>query len=87
VILILSQLNPPNRTAASHKANVTEPIIKPAFDHTDLSLKRTKRVTANITGGPYTIRNPARIPNRKPQPKPGIFSNCGMAKTQGDRDR
>jgi hypothetical protein len=62
-----------------------ELIIKPAFAHLDLSLDRTKRATPNITGVPNTIRSPPRPPKREPQPKPGILSNCGMAKTQGDR--
>ncbi|MBN2181694.1 MAG: hypothetical protein JW715_07250 [Sedimentisphaerales bacterium] len=83
----LIQQKPPARTAISHKINVTELIISPAFAKLDLSLNIAAIETANITGGPNTIRIPARIPNGEPHPKPGTLRSCSTCSTieiQGD---
>jgi hypothetical protein len=59
--------------------------VRPAFAHPDLSRNMATRPTANDTGGANNIRIPARIPKGDPQPKPGSFTNCVPAASQGER--
>ena len=82
---ILCQLNPPNRTANIHRANVTELTSRPAFDPFDLSMNMAARENTNIRGGENTIMIPARDARMEPQPKPGILNIPDTTKNQGDK--
>jgi len=68
----------------SHKANVIELNVRPAFAHLDLPTNMATRPITNDTGGANNIRIPARIPRGEPHPKPGIPTNCAPAASQGE---
>jgi len=80
-------MKPPNRTAASHKANVMKLTAKPAIAHLDLSLSSATRPTKNMKGGPNIMRIPPRSPRTVPHPKPGTSSISATIKNQGNTAR
>ena len=83
----LFHLNPSilNAIKYNQKPNVIILAKNPILDHIqDLFLNIAIRPSPSAIGGPNNIRNPPRIPNGGPQPKPGQCNICSAVMIKVD---